>query len=137
MMIEPTNPAEYIAKSIPYGLTIRHVNFLTLGFAGDHINFDWRPYSERTPEAREDYDRLEADIRQNGILNPVIAYKDHVLIGMRRVEIARKLGIELVTVAQIDERQEDVSKWWKYDVERLNRLKEELKQLANPMTAAV
>jgi len=115
---------------------------LVLGFDGEHVHFTWRPYEERRPEAREGYDRLEADIRERGLLHPIITHRGHVLIGQRRVEILRKIDAEggsfHDTLAQLPmfrpawvvpcvEIDEDVSRWTAHDVfERLEAFKRQL-----------
>lgn len=84
------------------------------------VDFDWKPYARRTEEARRDYDRLEQSIRAHGILKPLLTYQGHVLIGMRRAEIAAKLGIESVRCWEI---VDDVSKWATADLVKLDELK--------------
>lgn len=82
---------------------MRDPKSLTLGAHFKHVDYDWRPYADRSPEARADYDRLLADIRKRGIQNPLIACGGRVLIGMRRCEIAVMLGIKEVPVWEIEE----------------------------------
>ena len=120
MISHPSNPEAYVAKPIPYVLRVRSVDGLTLGYEGRNISFSWRPYEKRTPAARADYDRLYKSIVSDGLQQPIITYGDCVLIGMRRVEIARKLDIRLLHAADVTE---DVYEWWQYDIERLERLK--------------
>ena len=105
-------------------MVTKRLDVLTLGFTGARIRFDYRPYAERSPDARADYDRLIVSIFHKGILAPLITTHDHhVLIGMRRAEIGRRLGIEKVRRLQVDE---DVTQWWRDDVERLNALKAQM-----------
>lgn len=113
----------HIEKPIPYSLYWVSPTVLTLGFRATHVQFEWRPYESRTPDAQQDLDRLKESIKKNGILAPVIVYGRHVLIGQRRTWIAQELGIPEIHVASI---QEPVEKWWKYDIKRLDKLKEEL-----------
>lgn len=83
---------------------------LKFGAHFEHVDYDWRPFEERTPEAQADYQRLFWDVKKRGILNPLIAWRGHVLIGMRRCEIAEMLGIELVPVWEIlDDLNEDAT----------------------------
>lgn len=59
----------------------------------ENVTYSWRPYEERSPEAREDYDRLKASLQADGEMhNPLIIFRNCVLIGQRRCEIARDLG---------------------------------------------
>lgn len=74
---------------------------LKLGAHFDHVDYDWRPFFERSPEAREDYERLYWDVKKRGIINPLIAWRGCVLIGMRRCEIAALLKIPTVPVWEI------------------------------------
>lgn len=113
----------YEATPIHYALSECRVDELSLGLKGQAITFDWRPYAKRSAAARADYDRLRASIAAEGIWFPVITWRGHVLIGMRRVEIARALGIRWVQVAEVSE---DVRRWWRHDLPRLDRLKAEL-----------
>lgn len=82
---------------------------LKLGAHFAHVDYEWRRYEDRRESHRRDYDRLEADIRKNGITNPLICYGGQVLIGMRRCEIAVKLGIPSVEVWEITE---DIAEDW-------------------------
>lgn len=93
---------------------------LVLGLSGPHVDFDWRPFDRRRADQQEDYLRLRASIGRVGIRRPVITWHKHVLIGMRRVEIARDLGIATVRAFRI---LEDVTKWRGRDLERLEWLK--------------
>lgn len=104
---------------------------LLLGLKGRAIDFSWRPYNDRTAEERADYDRLRASIAADGLLKPLIVWRDpfrsaslwHVLIGQRRAEIARTLGIRYAWAVPI---REDVRTWWRHDVPRLERLKQHI-----------
>lgn len=80
---------------------------LELGGEFAHVHYYWRPYAERSPEEQAKFDALEASIRQRGIVNPLIVFRGHVLVGQRRCEIARKLGLLTVPVWDI---QTDISK---------------------------
>lgn len=107
---------------ITFERTSRRPCDLWLGFHGDHVDFDWRPYKDRTPEARADYDRLIVSLFHHGLKQPVIVHGDFVLIGMRRVEILKRLDpwepIECLDII------EDVSKWTEHDLPRLEALKQ-------------
>lgn len=94
---------------------------LTQGFDGRLLHFDYRPYEKRSPEARADYDALKKDLRSNGMRNPLITFKNHVLIGMRRYEIMVEFGTLVFRCVEI---LDDVSEWWKPDLPKLEALKE-------------
>ena len=96
------------------------LSILKLGFHGDHVDFDWRPYTKRSEAARADYDKLYDSIFNEGIKRPIITHGLCVLIGMRRVEIGIALGVESVDCLDITE---DVSKWTRDDIPRLNAMK--------------
>ena len=85
---------------------------LILGCHFDHVDYDWRPYPERPEDHREDYDRLKVDLAERGMKNPLITWNDHVLIGMRRCEIAVDLGWSLVRCWEI---QDDLNADWTPD----------------------
>ena len=106
---------------VPYRVVVAKVAELVLGYDTDGgVNFEWKPYHQRTPEARRDYDRLEASIRAHGLKKPLLTYRGHVLIGMRRAEILAKLGVEHVACWEI---LDDVSKWATADLVKLDWLK--------------
>lgn len=110
---------------IPYKIVTIPIPDLKLGYHGSHTDFVWRPYDERSEEAREDYDRLEDSIIKYGVKKPIITFQNHVLIGMRRVELILKhYGIfEEIACAEITE---DVYLWDRNDIPRLNELKKEI-----------
>lgn len=110
----------YESSPIPIVLCTIAVNAVELGLKGRRIDFSHRPYHLRSPEARGDYDLLRESIKQQGVRDRVIVHAGHVLVGMRRVEIARELGIEHLPAAEI---LEDVTGWWKHDTKRLERLR--------------
>ena len=75
---------------------------LKLGGEFKYVYYDWRPYKKRSPEARADYNRLEQNLIATGhMVNPLIVYRGCVLIGMRRCEIAIKLGWTTVPIWDI------------------------------------
>lgn len=105
-----------------YKRTTRNPNDLTLGLELPHVGYTWRPYDERLPEHREDYDKLKEDmVRSGGLANPLIVFRDAVLIGMRRCEIARALGWEAVPCLEITE---DISR--DRDASRVLALRDQL-----------
>lgn len=110
---------EYGARVAHHRKTYR-TSELQPGFSGDRIDFDFRPYSKRSPEARKDYDRLKADLLSRGMLDPLITHKGHVLIGMRRFEILKDRQ-DTFECIEIDE---DVSLWWRDDLPKLEWLKQ-------------
>ncbi len=112
-------------KGIQYKLIYLYPDDFTLGYHGVHVDFVWRPYKERSPEARADYDLLEQSILKDRLKKPIITFRGHVLIGMRRVEIFTKhFGyFEQIACAEI---QEDVYLWDRNDIPRLDELKEHI-----------
>ena len=72
-------------------------------------------------EAQQSYQRLRNDLMQNGMNDPLITWKGHVLIGMRRFEIMCELGAVAFRCYEI---LEDVSLWTRDDIERLQQFKE-------------
>ena len=98
------------------------VNPRTLMLGGDfaHVGYCWRPYAERPPEHRADYDRLKASMaRDGGMVNPLIVFRGHVLIGQRRCEIAIDLGWDAVPIWDI---QDDITEDW--TAERVLKLRD-------------
>ena len=112
-------------KPITYKIVTIPITELKLGYHGSHTDFVWRPYEERSEEARADYDLLEQSIIKHGVKKPVITFKNHVLIGMRRIELIEKhYGmLEEIVCAEITE---DVYLWNRDDIPRLNELKKEI-----------
>lgn len=98
--------------------TLRKVGGLQLGFHGAHVDFDHRPYDQRTPEGRAAYDRLADSIRREGVRSPIIVHGPHVLAGMRRVEILRGLGCAGDVRLEALDVTEDVACWTSADVDR-------------------
>ena len=99
------------------------VDGLDGGFHGDHVDFELLPYDQRDHEHQASHDALEADIAANGIRNPLITHRGRVLVGQRRLEIARKLGIDMVKCLEISE---EVAHWDREDVYvRLEKLLEQ------------
>lgn len=115
--------AAHQAEPIPWADGVADPHALKLGLKGQAIDFSWKPYEKRSPAARADYDRLRESIEKQGITAHVIVWCGHVIIGMRRVELARELGVKSVRIAEV---LEDVRLWWKYDLPRLDALKHEL-----------
>ncbi len=110
---------------IKYKLTKFRANQLKLGFKGEHCDFTWKPYDERSPEARAAYDALRADMIRVGMLRPLITYQGHVLIGMRRFEIEVSITGERVWL-DCYEVMEDVSQWGRDDIDRLEEFKKQV-----------
>lgn len=54
------------------------------------------------------------------MMDPLITYKGHILIGMRRFEIMVGLGQTAFPCIEIDE---DVGQWWRDDLPRLEELR--------------
>jgi DNA invertase Pin-like site-specific DNA recombinase len=109
------------APTLPsYMVVTELVTELSLGFRGERLDFCWKSYANRRPDQRADYDRLIVSIFHDGIRRPLITFGGHVLIGMRRAEIARRLGISSVCCWRI---LEDVAEWHGSDLERLEALK--------------
>ncbi len=110
---------------IEYKIVSLYGNELQLGYHGSHVDFVWRPYDERSEEHRKDYDLLEVSILKDRIQKPLITFKGHVLIGMRRTELFWKhYGLqEQIACAEI---QEDVYLWDRNDLPRLDELKERI-----------
>lgn len=106
---------------IPYRIITVPIVELTLGFHGEHVDFEWRPYCRRTEEAKADYDRLLVSLWHNGMKVPPITFRRHVLIGMRRIEIMRRLNYH--AIIECAEIQEDVQMWDRDDIPRLQALK--------------
>jgi len=100
---------------------------LTLGLDLEHVGFDWKPYENRTPEARIDYNRLVVSMFHCGIQKPVIvaSFKGnlHVLIGQRRGEIGPKIKYHQKPFLIIEE---DVTFWTRADLDRLDILRKEI-----------
>lgn len=84
------------------------------GYLGQTAKWDFRPVSRR--RAGDDFDswvELFVSIRALGILDPLITYRDRVLWGMRRHEIARILDIPSVRVLRM---ADDPGRWMIEDV---------------------
>jgi hypothetical protein len=93
------NPDDVILPS--YIETERDPKELCLGAVYKHVAYGFTPYHKLTEERKRDYDRLMECIKINGIRNPIIVFRDCVLIGMRRCSIADKLSISLVKCVEI------------------------------------
>ena len=99
---------------------------LSLGFRGDKVQFEHKPYHQRSPEARAAYDRLRESLMAVGMRHPLITYQGHVLIGMRRFEIMCELAGERNKTFSCLEILEDVSAWTRDDIDRLDAFKLEM-----------
>ncbi|TFH54314.1 MAG: hypothetical protein E4G91_11300 [Candidatus Zixiibacteriota bacterium] len=66
------------------------------------MTYSWKPFHKRNPEHQEDYLRLLKNMSETGtMINPLIVFRDCVLIGQRRCEIAQKLGWAMVPCWEI------------------------------------
>ena len=101
---------------------IIHRDSLALGFRGKSCSFEHRPYAERSPEAREAYDRLKVDLLKNGMRDPLIVHNGCVLIGMRRFEILRDSQEYFPCIVIV----EPVGCWTGKEVRELLALRDEL-----------
>ena len=86
--------ADLHAPSVPlapprFQYELMHRDELRLGFKGKTISFEHRAFDDRTPDAQRAYLALRDDLLSNGMVDPLITYTGHVLIGMRRFEIMR------------------------------------------------
>jgi hypothetical protein len=61
-----------------------------------------KPYDVEIPISGEDYQRLKADITQNGIKTPLHVHKHIVLAGANRLKIAKELNIRFVPCLVIE-----------------------------------
>lgn len=117
-----TQPGEWwVAASWPRVAnvpTTRQLDGLQLGFHGARVDFDHRPYDDRTAPARAAYDRLRDSIEVSGIRQPILVHGPHVLAGMRRVEIARAIGWDGQRPLEALDITEDVATWTAHDVTR-------------------
>lgn len=95
---------------------------LVLGFKGNSCSFEFREYADRSPEQQAAYNRLRDDLLANGMRDPLITYRNHVLIGMRRFEILRDHREEFECVEIL----EDVPNWTTADIDRLQAFKRAL-----------
>lgn len=110
-------------KRVPYARKTRKLADLTPGYHGKTIDFDFRPYEQRSKDHQRRFDGLVVSIFHDGIKHPLITFGDHVLIGQQRHQIGLQLGIEEVEVLEI---QEDISEWGAEDIKRLELLREEV-----------
>lgn len=101
---------------------------LCLGFRGKYVHFRHRPYADRPEEHQEDYLRLRADISHRGIINPIITFDNHVLIGMRRYEIM--MSIHGGWKFRCWEIQENVNEWTRADIDRLELFKSSMQEVS-------
>lgn len=112
-----------LERPIEYRLTWILTSDLELGFHGEHVDFCWRPYDERSVDARAAYRKLMDSIKREGILHPLITHRGHCLVGQRRLEIAKQWRIPGVWCYEITE---DVSQWDRWDIKRLALFKERM-----------
>lgn len=109
---------------VQYINTRVHIDDLTLGYTGKHVDFTWSPYMKRTEQAREDYDKLVVSLFHHGMQRPCITYKNHVLIGMRRVEIIKSFkGTDWIRCIELNP-MENVQEWTRDDLWKIDELKQ-------------
>ena len=106
------------------------VSALVCGYKGRELHFKHKHYSERSDAQRAMYDRLRAHLAENGMFNPIVTHKGHVLIGQRRFEIMREWVteidcLEIITdiydwpIARVTEITNAVKRcYWKREQER-------------------
>jgi len=92
---------------------------LVLGYDQGPTRFGFLPHENRVGKDKEDWCKLKDSIEKDGICKPLITYKQHVLVGTRRAEIAQILGIETVTVWRLTE---NIDEWDKKDMYRIKVL---------------
>lgn len=118
-----------MSGAVEYRRVSRELADLEPGYRGERLSFSWRPYAERKPDHRADFDRLIVSIYHHGILRPLVTYRDpaappgriadRVLIGMRRWEIGLRLNLGAVECVEI---LENVRDWHGADLPRLKAL---------------
>lgn len=92
------------------------------------LRFRHRPYEERSPVAKAAYDRLREHLNEHGMLNPIITYKGHVIIGQRRFEIMRETVDEIHCL----EVMEPLHEWRVTDVTVLTNAVKRIYYQSNP-----
>jgi len=90
------------------------------GFIGNTCSFEHRAFNDRSERAQDAYRRLRDDLLQNGMMHPLITYKGHILIGMRRFEILRQHRNDFLCYEVLEE----VDTWRAEDIKRLKEFKE-------------
>lgn len=105
-----------------------HRDQLQSGFVGETCSFEHRPLHERSEGDRRRYEKLRRHLAEHGMLNPLITYKGHVLIGMRRFEILKD-SQEYFECVEITE---NVETWKSQDVTRLQNFKTKLNGHVDP-----
>ena len=109
-------------------MTVEHTRItyksedLISGFIGKSCSFEFRGYENMSPTGRARFDKLRKHLAANGLLNPLITYKGHVLIGMRRFEILKDTQAEFDCV----EITEEVENWTSQDITRFQNFKTKL-----------
>lgn len=98
---------------------------LKLGFDGNSVHFEHREFEDRSPEAQAAYLRLKDSLLSEGMIDPLITYCGHVLIGMRRFEILREVQDEFTCIEIL----EDVPNWKSGDIRRLQDFKRDVYDL--------
>jgi hypothetical protein len=112
---------EYVSREIPG-------KDLKLGFRGEFVYFRHRKFEDRPTDHQEDYFNLNLSISAVGIKKPLIVFDNHVLIGMRRYEIAMDLNPDCIFDCVVI--LENVkSEWTRFDIPRLDELKEHIGEI--------
>lgn len=94
------------------------VEQLTPGYRGETCKFEFRPRYMLEGEEARDWDDLFLSVREHGMINPLIVYNGHVLIGMRRWECLKVLGVKDCAVVNLIE---PVGQWRLEDVRKFKR----------------
>ena len=108
--------------TIQYIDTIYKTEDLQLGFVGKHCSFEHRKFEDRTPKAQHAYMDLRVNLFMYGMKYPLITYKGHVLIGMRRFEILKSC----MYLFRAYEITENVDEWIAKDIKRLTAFKNKM-----------
>jgi len=108
---------------IQYQMEVWDLDDLIIGYEGKVTRFGYLPYEKRVRKDLADYHRLMQNIAVYGIKKPLITFTNHVLVGQRRAEIGKRLGIPTVTVWRLTE---DIDRWMPKDMHRIDILKLEI-----------
>ncbi len=92
---------------------------LVMGFKADKVAFMYTDFKDRVPAAQRAYEELKADLLENGMKEPLITFRGHILLGIRRFEILR----DRQTWFSCYEIEEDVYHWDRDDIDRLEVFK--------------
>ncbi len=106
--------------NVQYIAEVWNLKDLVIGYKAPWIIFRMQPYQERELSNKADFDRLAVSIEKAGIHKPLITYKHCILVGMRRFDIGKRMGIESVMVWRITE---NIDLWTRDDLSRLEAMK--------------